>query len=95
MVILISLISTEDIAAVTDLLIRKINPRLNRELEKRARVHGRSLSDETQSVLDKTLFPEPPMKMGTWMFSLLPEEYRGDDLVFEVPGDVRAPPDFE
>jgi len=35
------------------------------------------------------------MKMGTWMFSLLPQEYRGDDLVFEAPGDVRAPPDFE
>jgi hypothetical protein len=80
---------------MTDLLIRKIKPKLKRELEKRARAHGRSLSDEAQSVLDNALSPEPPMKMGTWMFSLLPQEYRGDDLVFEVPGDVRAPPEFE
>jgi hypothetical protein len=80
---------------MTDLLIRKIKSKLKRELEKRARAHGRSLSDEAQSVLDKALNPEPPMKMGTWMFSLLPEEYRGDDLVFEVPGDMSAPPDFE
>jgi len=41
-------------------LIRKIKPKLKRELEKRARAHGRSLSDEAQSVLDNALSPEPP-----------------------------------
>ena len=83
------------IFAVTDLLIRKIDPKLKRELAKRARAHGRSLSDEVQEVLDKALYPEPPKKMGTWMASLLPDEYRGDDLVFEVPGEMSEPPDFE
>lgn len=81
---------------MTDLLIRKISPKLKRELEKRARAHGRSLSDEAQSLLDEALTKrEPPRKMGTWMQSLLPPEYRGDDLVFEIEDEVRAPPDFK
>jgi hypothetical protein len=80
---------------LTDLLIRKIDPRLKGKLKKRALAHGRSLSDEAKSVLDQALNPEPPKKMGTWLFSLLPDEYRGDDLVFEIPGEIGAPPDFE
>jgi plasmid stability protein len=79
---------------MTDLLIRKIKPKLKRELEKRARAHGRSLSDEAQSVLDNALSPEPPMKMGTWMASLVAPEDRGDDLVFEYHGDFPKPPEF-
>lgn len=80
---------------MTDLLIRKIKPTLKRELEKRARAHGRSLSDEAQSVLDTALNPEPPMKMGTWMASLVAPEDRGDDLVFEYHGDFPKPPEFD
>jgi hypothetical protein len=33
--------------------------------------------------------------MGTLIFSLLEEEYRGDDLVFERNDLVRPPPNFE
>ncbi len=33
--------------------------------------------------------------MGTWLFNLLPEEYRGDDLVFEYKGDFPKPPEFD
>jgi plasmid stability protein len=81
---------------VTDLLIRKINTKLKREIEKRARANGRSLSDEAQTLLGKALSPpEPPMKMGTWMASLVRPEDRGDDLVFEIPGEIGKPPDFE
>ena len=81
---------------MTDLLIRKIDPKLKRELEKRARAHGRSLSEEVKTLLGKALGgPAPQKKMGTWMFSLLPEEYRGDDLVFERNDLVSPPPDFE
>jgi plasmid stability protein len=81
---------------VTDLLIRKIDPKLKRALEKRAREHGRSLSEEAKMLLDRALpRSEPPKKMGTWMFSLLPAEYRGDDLVFERNDLVSPPPDFE
>jgi hypothetical protein len=81
---------------VTDLLIRKIDPKLKRELEKRARTHGRSLSDEAKSLINGALRrPEPPKKMGTWLFNLLPAEYRGDDLVFEYRGEFPKPPEFE
>ncbi|HWV41342.1 MAG TPA: hypothetical protein VN004_06915 [Pseudorhodoplanes sp.] len=78
------------------MLIRKIDPELKREIERRAREHGRSLSDEAKLVLQRGLtVSEPPLKMGTYLSSLLPEEFRGDDLVFEIPGDVSDPPDFE
>lgn len=81
---------------MTDMLIRKIDPKLKREIERRAREHGRSLSDQAKLVLQRGLnVPEPPLKMGTYLYSLLPEEFRGDDLVFEIPGDVSDPPDFE
>lgn len=80
---------------MTDLLIRKIKPKLKRELEKRARANGRSVSDEAQSVLDEALYPEQPKKMGTWLASLVAPEDRGDDLVFEYHGNFPKPPDFD
>jgi len=48
-------------------------------------------------MLLKKALSEPPdrRKMGTTLFNLVPAEYRGDDLVFEVPGEVSRPPDFE
>jgi plasmid stability protein len=83
-------------AAVTDLLIRKIDPKLKRELEKRARAHGRSLSEEAKSVLGEAMRgPEPPRKMGTWMASLVAPEDRGDDIAFEYHGDFPKPPEFD
>ncbi len=36
---------------MADLLIRDIDPKLKRELEERARAHGRSLSEEAKSML--------------------------------------------
>lgn len=81
---------------MTDLLIRKVDPKLKREIERRAREHGHSLSDEAKAVLRRGLEAlEPPRKMGTLLSSLLPADYRGDDLVFEIPGDVSEPPDFK
>jgi len=81
---------------MTDLLIRKVDPKLKREIERRAREHGRSLSDEAKVVLRRGLeAPEPSRKMGTLLSSLFPAECRGDDLVFEIPGDVSEPPDFK
>jgi antitoxin FitA len=81
---------------MSDLLIRNLDPKLKREIEKRARAHGRSLSEEAKSVLRKGLnAPEQPAKLGTWMASLLKPEDRGDDLVFEYHGEVSTPPDFE
>jgi hypothetical protein len=81
---------------MTDLLIREIDLKLKREIEKRARAHGRSLSAEAKVLLGQALRrPEPPKKMGTWMFSLVRPEDRGDDLIFKVPDKVRKPPSFE
>jgi len=81
---------------VTDLLIRKIDPHLKRQLQESARSHRRSLSEEARMLLKKALSePSDKRKMGKVLFGLVPEEFRGDDLVFEVPGDVSRPPDFE
>jgi plasmid stability protein len=80
---------------VTDLLIRKIDPKLKNALKKRAREHGRSLSDEVKAVLDKAMEVQSPKKMGTWLFNLMRPEDRGDDLTFEYRGDFPKPPDFE
>jgi hypothetical protein len=82
---------------MSDLLIRNIKPRLKRQLAERARKHGHSLSAEAQELIERGLSaPDPAKDMGAWLYSLLPEQYRGDDLVFEVPDDAAlAPPDFE
>ncbi len=80
----------------TDLLIRKVDPKLKNELKKRARAHGRSLSDEAKATLRRGL-AEDFMKLGvgTRLFSMLPDDVRGDDLIFEVPSRPLEPPDFE
>ena len=65
-------------------------------LQKRARENGRSLSDEAQSLLQSGIVnPVSQAGFGTRLFSMLPDEFRGDDLVFEVPGEMSDPPDFE
>jgi plasmid stability protein len=83
-------------AAMSDLLIRKISPRMKRQIQDRARARGRSLSEEAKDLLGKGLnVPEPELNMGTWLRSLVPAEDRGDDLVFEYRGEMPKPPDFE
>lgn len=81
---------------MADLLIRNIDPSLERRLQESAREHNRTLSEEARMVLKHAL-SEPPdnQKMGTALFSLIPKEFRGDDLVFEIPGEVGRPADFE
>jgi hypothetical protein len=82
---------------LSDLLIRNIKPQLKRQLAERARKHGQSLSAEAQELIQRGLsVPSPERDMGAWLYSLVPAEYRGDDLIFEVPDDgVLTPPDFE
>jgi plasmid stability protein len=81
---------------VTDLLIRNIDPHLKKQLQESARNHGRSLSEEARLLLKKALLAPPDRrKMGQALLKLFPEECRGDDLVFEVPGEISRPPDFE
>ena len=81
---------------MSDLLIRKIPASVKRRIEERARAHRRSLSDEAIAMLRQVLAePGTERKLGTEMFNMIRAEDRGDDLVFEVPGDVSKPPDFE
>jgi plasmid stability protein len=81
---------------MSDLLIRGIDPHLKRQLEESARRHRRSLSEEARLLLKKALLqPASERKMGTAMLSLVPKEFRSDNLVFEIPEDVSKPPKFE
>jgi hypothetical protein len=81
---------------MSDLLIRDIDDDLKRLIEARARAHRRSLSEEVKSLVRKGLdLPDKPIGMGTYLFSLVRPEDRGDDLIFEIKGEVSDPPDFE
>jgi plasmid stability protein len=80
---------------MSDLLIRKIPPRMKRQIKERARARGRSMSEEARSLIQKGLaVPDTKQKFGTWLFSLVAEEDRGDDLVFEID-DRPKPAEFE
>jgi plasmid stability protein len=80
---------------MSNLLIRNIDPGLLERLRARARAHGLSVSEEAQALL-KRAFAEPTKqrKMGEALLALIPDEAKGDDLVFEIPCDVSLPPDF-
>lgn len=81
---------------MSDLLIRNLTPALRKEIQERARKNHHSLSDEAKSLIRKGLTArETAGRLGTRLFSMVREEDRGDDLVFEVPGDVSEPPNFE
>jgi plasmid stability protein len=79
-----------------DLLVRDIEDDLKRLIEDSAREHRRSLSEEVKSLVRKGLAtPDHPVGMGTYLYSLVRPEDRGDDLIFEIKGDISPPPDFE
>ena len=82
---------------MSDMLIRKISPRLKRQIKERARAHGRSMSEEAKELLQQKVqeVSTTNRRMGTELLNLLPPEYRGDDLVFEIRGKARKPPDFK
>lgn len=91
---------------MADLLIRDIDPEMQRLIEERAQRHARDLSAEAKALIEKGLETQEPLtrdfktqepitKMGTWMASLVPPEFKGDDLDFEVRGPPYDPPDFE
>ena len=81
---------------MADLLIRNIDPQLRREIEKRARANRRTLSEEAKALLRQALNDQVGhRKMGTLLRNLLPPEYRSDDYVFEIRGEIGRPPDFD
>jgi hypothetical protein len=87
---------------MSDMLIRDVDPQMQSEIEARARESDQTLSDEVKGLLRWALEQKPrkrieipPGKLGTYLFSLLEDEFRGDDLVFEVDDIPAPPPDFE
>jgi plasmid stability protein len=78
---------------MSDLLIRNIESHLLRRLRASARDHGRSLSEEAKLLLRKAMLEAPEKRrMGDALLALVPEEYRGDDLVFEMSNDPSSSP---
>lgn len=79
-----------------DLLVRNIEDDLKRLIEDSARAHRRSLSEEIKVLLrEKLVDSRDDRKLGTEMFNLVRPEDRGDDLVFEIRGEISPPPDLE
>jgi antitoxin FitA-like protein len=81
---------------MSDMLIRNVSARLKRQIRERARTHGRSMSEEAKALLEEKLRERTKeRKLGDELFNLVPPKYRGDDLIFEIPGPARKPPDFK
>jgi plasmid stability protein len=82
---------------VADLLIRNIKPQLKRRLAERARKSGRSMSDEVKSLIEKGMHtsPQPPKRLGDFLYSLVEDRDRGHDLTFERNDLYSPPPNFE
>ena len=81
---------------MTDLLIRKISPGLKRRLKDEAKKSGHSLSEEARLRIERGFASaRPPLKMGTFLFSLVEDRDRGHDLMFERNDLVSPPPKFE
>jgi hypothetical protein len=77
------------------LLIQDNDPEFYRLMEERAKLNSRSLAEEVECLMREGLAsPHSKIRMGTWMFSLVPPEYRVD-LDFEYQGPESPPPDFD
>jgi hypothetical protein len=77
------------------LLIQDIDPEFYRLIEERARLNSRSLAEEVESLMREGLASSrSQIRMGTWMFNLVPLEYRVDrDFEYDAPES--PPPDFD
>jgi len=81
---------------MTNLLVRDLDPALKRQLADRARAHRRSLSDEAKALIRRGIVEQPRQSgLGTRLLSMLSDEWRGDDLTFELPEDVPEAARFE
>lgn len=81
---------------MTDILVRNIGPDLAKRLKDSARRNRRSLSEEAKTLMKRGLaVPQPPARMGDFLFSLVDARHRADDLVFERDEPVSPPPTFE
>jgi plasmid stability protein len=80
---------------MANLLVRDIDPTLKRQLAERARAHRRSLSEEAKALIRRGIVEQPrEAGLGTRLFSMLADEWRGDDLTFDLPEDLPLPAVF-
>jgi hypothetical protein len=77
--------------AMSDMLVRNVDASLRRRIKESARRNQKSLSDEVKDLVRRGLDTTPPQRkhipegtLGTYLYSLVPEEFRGDDLIFEI-----------
>ena len=81
---------------MADLLIRNIKPQLKRRLAERARKSGHSMSEEVKNLIERGMaVSQPPMRLGDFLYSLVEDRDRGDDLTFERNDLYSPPPNFE
>jgi hypothetical protein len=87
--------------AMSDILIRDVDSGLKRRIQESARRHQRSMSEELKELVRQGLATQssqrkaiPDGTLGDYLYSLVPEEFRGDDLVFEVQ-EYQKPVEFE
>ena len=89
---------------MSDLLIPDLDPILRGALERLARANKRDVVEEARAILENSVAsteaepgaverPPPGMGLGTWMFSLVPPEYRVD-LDYDYPDVPSDPPEF-
>ena len=79
---------------MASLFIRNIDPELKRLIAELATKNGRTTSNEAAALIREAILRHPTIGLGTWLFNLKDPRDRGDDLVFEIEGPVRQPPDF-
>jgi hypothetical protein len=81
-------------AVMTDLLLRDLDPSLEREIRKRASESGESLSKAAQTLIRRGLIPQASKTgFGTELRNLVaPIDYV--DLDIPRAGKSRPPPDF-
>jgi plasmid stability protein len=76
---------------MANLLIHDIDLMLQRQLTERACADGCSLSDEVKFLIRRGIATQAlQVGVGTQLFAMLPDEWRGDDLVFEPQTDASA-----
>ncbi len=82
---------------MSDILIRNVRPELKREIEERAQRNKRSLSQEIEALLQRSLAISEPAEpgVGTKLAQIFPKEYRMENFLPPRDPAERPPPDFE
>lgn len=77
--------------------IRKLDPKLKRQLRLRAAAHGRSMEEEARHILRESLATSTPQTGSAWVASIRKRFAAAGYVDLEIPdlGPTDAPPHFE